>query len=67
MKKPTYLLFTFLLCNSVLFSQTMGPTTPTANVPTMSEWGLIILGLCLLVFGVVTVLSEKRKKNQIDC
>jgi len=35
--------------------------SPAASVPTMSEWGLIILGIALLTLGIVSIHTRRVK------
>jgi len=40
----------------VSFESEPCPTVADCNpIPTLSQWGLIILGLCLSIFGIVAV------------
>ena len=52
-------IFTLLFSAPMLFAQLSVPP-PSANVPTLSEWGLIILGLALLVFAVVSIVAKRK-------
>ncbi|MEE9554912.1 MAG: IPTL-CTERM sorting domain-containing protein [candidate division Zixibacteria bacterium] len=41
-------------------------TAPTADVPTLSEWGMMLMGLLLLVIGTVAVVRRRRRKAVLN-
>ena len=51
---------------SLLGQSNVKVPTNNVNVPTLSEWGLIILAISLLVFGVVSISSKKKTKEVRD-
>jgi hypothetical protein len=40
-------------------SVTFGSITPGGTIPTLTEWGLIILGISLLAFGTFYIVRMK--------
>lgn len=39
------------------------PPPPVSSIPTMGEWGLISLGLLMLIFGVSQIMSIQKRKS----
>lgn len=50
--------------NDVVLSYTTASVTTPTGIPTLSEWGLIILGLLLMIFGVLYQLQPQFRALQ---
>jgi len=51
----------YLTCCDMNFPITISAAgKPDPNIPTLSQWGLIILGVCMVILGVVGIRARLR-------
>jgi len=54
----------FELVNSINCQVDVIPTYRN-NIPTLSQWGLIVLGIFMVIFGVVAIRQRAMSKKQL--
>ncbi|MHC4559429.1 MAG: IPTL-CTERM sorting domain-containing protein [Planctomycetota bacterium] len=63
MSKKSMLLISLVLLLGVLAgtSAAQEPVEDVQNVPTLSQWGLIVMGVALVTVGAIVIVRRKRR------